>query len=223
MWKELIDLWKSDNLLKQALDQSYKMLDIDHEMFKEAVKSLRHTDADVDVKTRKKDKLVNKYEREVRRKVLTHLAVSGSNDLASGLVLTTIIIDIERIGDYIKNILDLASLHIPKLQAENLVDELVNVEKSVGDMFEQCINCFKSNDAALALKLMGKTRMIGKNCDALIEKLIKDERTSLAIGIAVAVALYVRYLKRINAHLRNITSSIVNPFDRIGYKYKDKS
>ena len=32
-----------------------------------------------------------------------------------------------------------------------------------------------------------------------------------------SVALYARYLKRIGAHLKNITSSVVNPFESIGY------
>lgn len=223
MWKELMDLWKSDNLLKQALDQSYKMLEIDYEMFREAVQSLRHTDTDVDEETRKKDKIVNQYERDVRRKVLTHLTVKGIGDLPAGLVLTTIIIDIERIGDYTKNILDLAGLHVPKLQGGDLIDELVLVEKSVEDMFAQSITCFKTNDEKLALKLMEETRNIGKTCDEIIGRLIKEEHPSLSIGDAVAMALYLRYLKRINAHLRNITSSVVNPFDRIGYKFKEQS
>jgi phosphate uptake regulator len=37
---------------------------------------------------------------------------------------------------------------------------------------------------------------------------------------AVTLALYVRYLKRVGAHLNNIASSIVNPFPRIGFKPK---
>ena len=33
-----------------------------------------------------------------------------------------------------------------------------------------------------------------------------------------SVALYARYLKRVGAHLKNITTTIVNPFEDIGYK-----
>ena len=39
----------------------------------------------------------------------------------------------------------------------------------------------------------------------------------LEIGTASAVGLYARYLKRIAAHSRNLISSVVNPFERIGY------
>jgi len=34
----------------------------------------------------------------------------------------------------------------------------------------------------------------------------------------VSLALYARYLKRIGAHLKNITTVLINPFDAVGYK-----
>ena len=43
----------------------------------------------------------------------------------------------------------------------------------------------------------------------------------MSSGDAVAVALYVRYLKRVAAHLLNILSSVVNPFERIGYREEE--
>ncbi len=222
MWKELITLWKSDNLFMQALNQSYEMLEIAHEMFKEAVESLRHTDTDVDVETKKKDKIINKYEREVRRKVITHLSVQGGGDLPAGMVLITIIIDIERIGDYTKNILDLATLHISKLESTDFLETITAVEQSVESMFVRTLECLKNNDEELALQLMAENKDVGKTCDEVISKLIKEEYPDLSVSDAVSLALYFRYLKRINSHLKNITSSVVNPFDRIGFKYKEK-
>jgi hypothetical protein len=38
----------------------------------------------------------------------------------------------------------------------------------------------------------------------------------------VSLAMYFRWLKRINSHLRNITTSVVNPFDRIGFEPKKR-
>jgi hypothetical protein len=37
------------------------------------------------------------------------------------------------------------------------------------------------------------------------------------------VALYVRYLKRVTAHLLNILSSVVNPVERIGYREEEEA
>ena len=52
---------------------------------------------------------------------------------------------------------------------------------------------------------------------------IKGEGTPQDPTDAICLALYIRYLKRICAHLRNIASSIVNPFHRIGYREKNKN
>ncbi len=51
--------------------------------------------------------------------------------------------------------------------------------------------------------------------------LIKRSERDLVCNEAVSTALYVRFLKRISAHLMNIASSIVNPFDRIGFRDDD--
>jgi hypothetical protein len=45
---------------------------------------------------------------------------------------------------------------------------------------------------------------------------------SIETNSMVAVALYTRSLKRIYGHLRNIVTSVVNPFHRIGFKHKEK-
>jgi len=35
------------------------------------------------------------------------------------------------------------------------------------------------------------------------------------------VALYMRYLKRVSAHLKNVATSVVNPYHRIGFREKE--
>src|SRR5690606_754546 len=75
------------------------------DMFEASVESLhRRDDGAVEIDTYKLDKDVNRFERDVRRKVMTHLVVSGPADLPSDLVLINVVIDIERIGDCAKNI-----------------------------------------------------------------------------------------------------------------------
>ena len=57
---------------------------------------------------------------------------------------------------------------------------------------------------------------ISQRCREIESKIVSGE-TSLPTVEAVTVALYLRFLKRISAHSRNLISSVVNPFDRIGY------
>ena len=62
---------------------------------------------------------------------------------------------------------------------------------------------------------------IRKEADHFIAELIGDEDPSLGRAQTAVIALYVRYLKRVGAHLLNILSSVVSPFERIGYRLQD--
>ncbi|MBD3225023.1 MAG: hypothetical protein GF313_09855 [Caldithrix sp.] len=221
MWKELVNLWKSDNLLDQAYNEAFEMLKIDEEMFLEGVRILRETEAqDIDMEVRKKDKIVNRGERNVRKNILTHLTLTNSADLASSLVLITIVIDIERLGDYAKNLFDLATVHPHVLATGQFTDELKEVENGLKDIFKRSKTCLVSSDEEQALQLLEDYKWINKSCEKFLHSMLTDSSTDYNVKDVAALTLYIRYLKRINSHLRNITSSIVNPFDRIGYKHK---
>jgi phosphate uptake regulator len=69
---------------------------------------------------------------------------------------------------------------------------------------------------------MKKNDWINPICDESLRGLIKKKEKNILIGNAVFLALYFRSLKRITSHLRNIASSVVNPFDRTGFKLKNK-
>ena len=164
------------------------------------------------------DKKINEFERDVRRKIMTHLAVGGKEDIGSGLVLVSVVIDIERIGDYTKNIHDLAVHHPKKLNGGSLEDRLAEIEKISFNLFAESIQVFKNQDIEKASGLMGDYKeYISSQSDAITNEIIIGKIVDLKAGTASAVGLYARYLKRIAAHSRNLISSIVNPFERIGY------
>ena len=222
MLKELITIWKSDNLLQQAWDQSYKMLEIDRKMFLEAIRILRESDdTELDQAIRKNDKLINEYERQVRRKVMTHCTIIGATALPSGMVLISIVIDIERIGDYCKNIFDLAEIHPQRLNLAGYKDEIAEIETEIKWWFEETINILKKADVEKARNMMKTFPIeISGICDQIAKELVQGNGEGISPGDSVAIALYVRYLKRISAHLNNIVTSVVNPFDWIGFMKK---
>jgi len=222
MLQDIIQLLKRDNLMTQALDECYEMVDICSSMLDACVESLRRRDdATIDLDVLKLDKKLNAFERDVRRKVMTHLAIGSNRDLTSGLVLVSIVIDLERIGDYAKNIHDLAREHPTRLVAGSIEDELAEVEKRSLDNFRRAVHVFKTSDAAAAKELMTDYKAeISASCRNIEGALIRGE-VDLSAAEAVVVALYVRFLKRISSHARNLVSSVTNPFPRIGYKVKD--
>ena len=219
MFKQIFNIFKSDSLYEQALLECHEMLDIDLTMYKESIKSLRKSDsADIKIDIYAMDKKINEFERDVRRKVMTHLAVGGKEDIGSGLVLVSVVIDIERIGDYTKNIYDLAVNHPKKLDAGSLESRLNEVETISFNLFEESIEAFKNQDIDKARDLMGEYKQnLSSQCDAITNDIIMGKISDLDRGTAASVALYSRYLKRIAAHSRNLISSVVNPFERIGY------
>jgi len=224
MWKQIINAWKSNSLLDQAWNESFQMLEIDRQMFLEAVRVLRESDdAGLNEEIRKLDKKVNKYEREVRRKVMTHCTVQGASELPSGMVLISVVIDIERVGDYCKNIMQLAESHPTRLAASPFEAILADVEEEIKQRFDRTIEVLRDQDVQGARELMGTYRAeIGRNCDLVVRNIVENKYPDLAPGEAAALALYARYLKRISAHLTNTVTSVVNPFDRIGFKEKKR-
>lgn len=218
MFKKWMAIFKKDTLMDHAYQRSYDMLDITLEMFREARESLRNRDdSEIDLGIKDKDKEVNSYEREVRRMVFNHLVLRGAANLSSGLALVSIIIDIERIGDYTKNMVELAIDHPGRLHGGQLEEELVRMEEGVEDNFIQTKKCFVEGDDALALGLLEKYAWVNDTCDDRVRDVVQEKDPSIRPGDAAAMALYIRFLKRVNSHLRNITTSIVNPFDRIGF------
>jgi phosphate transport system protein len=222
MLENLLNLFKKDNLYTQALQECHTMLDLDWAMYEASVESLRRSEsAEVRVDIYAADKQINAYERDVRKKVMTHLAVSGGGDLASGLVLVSVVIDIERIGDYTKNIYDLAKNHPNRLEAGSLEPRLQEVEAGVTQVFKDMIQAFKTNDADLARRIMSTYKEgLSGGCESITLDIVAGKIPDLKSADAAAVALYARFLKRIAGHSRNIITSVVNPFHRIGYKEK---
>lgn len=222
MFKQFFELFRKDNMLQQAYDRSLEMLKEDREMFLAASSSLReHDDARIELDIYAKDQMINAYEREVRRKVLTHLALTSGQSIAAGLALVSIVVDIERIGDLTKNIVDLALRHPGKLTCGNLEEDIRKIETTVKTMFTLLIEALPSGDVEKAKEVMSEHWWIARRSDEILNALIARSEPDLVCSEAVSTALYVRFLKRISAHLMNIASSVVNPFDRIGFRDGD--
>ena len=223
MFKTIKKYFKKESLLIQSYQETEKTLQTCKEMFAETVKSLRYSDsAELSIDIREKDKQINNYQQEVRRKMLTHLAISPKTEVNPALVLISIVIDVERIGDYTKNIEDLAKAHPKRLNGGQYEETIKQLEDEVKSKFESVTSAFTVYDVGAAKEIMDDHRSITKECDKIITRFVAEQISDIPGNDAVALALYLRYLKRISSHLTNIVSSVVNPFDMIGYSDKDK-
>ncbi len=221
MLKQFLEIFRKDNLLQQAFDRSVEMLELDSRMFTTAVESLRRRDdARLDMDVYAADQKINHYEREVRRKAVTHLALGQDADLHGGMVLISIVIDIERIGDYMKNIVELAIAQPGSFTGGEIEDEIRNVEEIVHRMFAELIPTLDDADVNKARQILGDHQMVVERVEESLGELIAGNVLNVNSGDAVVAALYLRYLKRVSAHLKNIATSVVNPYYRIGFREK---
>ncbi len=158
------------------------------------------------------DKRINHNERKIRRRVLTHASVHGRAPIASDLVLMSLVKDAERIGDYAKNLYDLASLG-PNLDS-GVREELVELKDTASRMLVRCKNIYRSEDEAAARAFIAEAGSFNKHCDLRTNEMVMRRE---ADGTAAAAALAYRYLKRVVSHAMNIITSVVVPFDKLDY------
>ncbi len=206
--------WTKQTLLKEATEEVDKMLDITKDMYVFSMRVLMDNEKEVS-DIYKLDQELNQMQINVRKKVVEHLTLNPRQDITSALILVTIIVDIERIGDYAKNLIELAH-HYPELLRGPYIDRIRNIENTITINFTDTITAFKQADAELAQKVMEAHAHLAPEMEKIIEDILNDNM--LKGREAVIYALLARFLKRVSAHLKNVASSVVNPFHRLGYR-----
>ncbi|MEX0869732.1 MAG: PhoU domain-containing protein [Nitriliruptoraceae bacterium] len=166
---------------------------------------------------RNTDHRVNEAEREIRRELVVHAGVYGGIETPTILVYMSIVKDVERIGDYAKNLFDIAGDGVV-LDAGDLMNEVVTLRSSISEMISEVAETFSQRDG-------DRSRALLEQGDAMLDDF--DQRVSdLVTGRIsgahdVAYALTYRYFKRIVAHLMNVLSAVVMPVDRLDYFDED--
>ena len=156
----------------------------------------------------------------VRRKVLTYFSLeTSSREVPNGLILVDMVVDIERIGDYCKNISDLTLMQKAPFDFGELKEEISAMESEVRSRFSTTIQVIENQDEDLARTLNDKyKKTVSSASDKIVSGIVSGDVKLDSQSKSASLVLYARYLKRIGAHLKNITSTVVNAYDRIGYE-----
>jgi len=171
----------------------------------------------VGAELRDTDHRVNTAEREIRRELVVHASVQGAIDTPAILVYMSIVKDIERIGDYAKNLFDLAADGID-LSSWMYTGEVAQAVGDVPALLAEAGVAFAARDRDASLALMRRGDELLDRFDVRVSQLVREEHPDHQ---AVAVALTHRYLKRVVAHTMNVLSAVVMPVDRLDYFDED--
>jgi phosphate uptake regulator len=220
MFHWLKKIQNSVSSAEEALQYFEQMLEDGRYMFETASNALlAGTDPDlVKEDLWSTDKRINALERRIRRRVITHLTTHGSGAIASDLVLMSIVKDAERIGDYCKNIFDLALLD--RGCAEDAIPDLLDAKSKLNRLLAKARNIYKSEDIENAKAFIEQADELAQHCDRQsIAMVLRDDSD----GKSAITALTYRYFKRVTAHSMNVITSLVVPVDQLDYYDEDKA
>ena len=218
-------LFGRKGLIEEARAEAMKMLDQGREMFEKATIALFAEETpEVRQWIRTMDRKLNEEQQAIRRKVFEHLLISRGDQLYEGMVLVTIVVDLERIGDYTKNFGELVEM-MPHGMALDGYEALINqLREDALQLFDLTRAAHVQEDPARVEQAMALYDSISKTCDGTVRQIFKDaEKNESVPKRLLAIVLVLRYMKRVCAHLKNITTAVTSPVDRIGFRLAEVS
>ncbi|MCF7870142.1 MAG: hypothetical protein K9L69_02775 [Candidatus Omnitrophica bacterium] len=216
MFENLLQFWRGKDFLSQVLDEFKKMLDDTHQMFDSVCYRLIDNKEESFLKDNiySLDKKVNNLEKDIRKRIIEHLAIQPSVDLPTSLLLMSVVKDAERLGDYAKNLFEVTDILDGPLDKEKYLQFFDDIGGDLEKLFNITKEAFIDSDEKQAASAWNFETKIVKRCEDIFVKLANSD---LPVNTAVAFTLIARYYKRIAAHLTNIATSIIVPLDQLDY------
>lgn len=221
MLRELLSIFRSNKPLAEMGTSFAEMLQLTYQMTLQAGEIYFGSSVAPDERTQiyKRDVEVNKLERSIRKQVIAHLSLGRPASLPYCLLLMSLVKDVERLGDYAKNLSEAGELHPEPLPDDEIVGELTEIRAWVEAAFGVTADVFTTSDKQRALELIREGRDVTHRCDALVAWVARSEYNATT---ATVVVLGARFYKRIAAHVLNVLTSVVMPLHKLDYYDEDE-
>jgi phosphate transport system protein len=216
VFRELIRILRSEDLAQELVRDFARMCELATTQVLRASEQFWHPPSSAEERRAiyAQDIEINRLQRTIRKRMVVLLVGSSQVERTSLLVLMSIAKDVERVGDYAKNLAEAADLCPERLPDDDLVHELADIRKLVQGMLEQAAAAVQHGNVASAKELTARGRGIVRRSDALIEA---TAHSDCAGALAVKLALGTRYYKRICCHMLNAVSSVIMPPHQLDY------
>ena len=152
--------------------------------------------------------------RTIRRSLVNHLSLRVGHDAPACLVLMSVVKDAERLGDYCKNMFEVAEKFGQSLAQGRYMTPLVDISEKLEALIARTGEAFIRSEADLAQAVVHESHTVALGCDMILKQLIQDK---LPTQKAVAYSLLSRYFKRLARHLGNIASSVLVGVEEIDF------
>lgn len=216
MLSNLLSILRGKTFLAQVLDEFHEMLDKTEFMFSAVCEALIEGQPNPQLKEKiySTDKEVNELQKDIRKRIVTHLAIQPTADIPSCLLFMSVVKDAERLGDYAKNLYEVIDLHTKPINRSLFSQFFDGMDEKIINLFKETKKVFlESYDSKTHSSWIHETK-VGKRCDAILKEIVES---NIGTNDAVCVTLIARYYKRISAHLVNIATSAVVPISDLDY------
>lgn len=213
----ILNLFKRDNWSNELVGKIGEMLDTAAEMFGYAVGVIVYGEPNDDPQGEiyDRDIKINRLQREIRRRVISRLSLKSSRaEVPSALIFMNAVKDVERIGDYLKNLYETRALMCDVPDLKIYQEYLVGRSRTIEDLFQVTLQAFSESDTEKANDVIGRARTLGVQAEEAIREVTLS---GLEVCDAVCLVLIMRFYKRIAAHMSNVATSVVMPVDLLDF------
>jgi Na+/phosphate symporter len=163
----------------------------------------------------KEDVKINKLQRRIRKRIVIHLSVAGNAvDLPYCLLLMNLVKDVERIGDYAKELGEARQLGPAVLPGDEIVAQLRSVRDHLEDVLERGSRLVLDSDREGAIELIRQGRELMDNTSHLLAEVAHRQYDP---GAHAALLLGIQFYRRMIGHGLNVLSSVVVPLHKLDY------
>jgi len=222
MLREFLSIFTKQDAMREMGDSFTHMLRLTGEMTSTAGEIYFRSPVAPEERTRlyEQDVQVNMLEREIRKRIVTHLSLQLNRvDIPYCLLLMSLTKDAERIGDYGKNLSEVVDIYPGPLDDDEILGELREIRAGTDRTSQALPEVLDESDRERAIALIHEGKDFGARADGLLSRIARLDYTA---GQTTALVLGARYYKRLGGHMLNILSSVVMPLHKVDYFDEDE-
>lgn len=196
---------KIDEKLSYLKQRILHMATIINNMYAKVYEALDEHNVDKALEVIKMDEFVNRLDEEVNDLAIENLALLApvASDLRKVIAAIKITTDLERIGDYAKNI---ASFVITDGYInEDIKDDVKIMIDNFLTMLDHAMDCYSKEDLKWAYEIPLEDENINAAFKSIVDKVKTDEN----VDHVIAMSSMLRNIERAGDHTKNVCEHII--------------
>lgn len=196
---------KIDEKLSYLKQRILQMATIINNMYAKVYEALDEHNVDKALEVIKMDEFVNRLDEEVNDLAIENLALLApvASDLRKVIAAIKITTDLERIGDYAKNI---ASFVITDGYInEDIKDDVKIMIDNFLTMLDHAMDCYNKEDLKWAYEIPLEDENINAAFKSIVDKVKTDEN----VDHVIAMSSMLRNIERAGDHTKNVCEHII--------------